>query len=113
MLTRVGNHTIHTACIAMHTDKTSRKDTTIQECAKLTFHESRRIPVTFALPRKESFQMSGNDTIEGIFFGIARPVDVLGSHEAISGCKLQCITPTPSQQQLARLQRGKIQLDRD
>src|SRR5437667_7259854 len=77
------------------------------------FDEFRRIPVTFALPRKESFQMSGNDTIEGIFFGIARPVDVLGSHEAISGCKLQCITPTPSQQQLARLQRGKIQLDRD
>jgi len=66
MPTRVGNQTIQTACSAMHTDETSRKDPTIQEGTELTFDEFRHIPVTLALPGKKSFQMSGNDTIEGI-----------------------------------------------
>ena len=66
MPTRVGNQTIQTACSAMHTDETSRKDPTIQEGTELTLDEFRYIPVSLALPGKKSFQMSGNDTIEGI-----------------------------------------------
>jgi hypothetical protein len=89
----------------------SRKDSTIQEGTELTFEEFRHILVALALPGK-SFQMFGNDTIEGMLFRTTRPVDVLGSREGISDCKFLHKTPAQSGQQHA-LRRGKIRLDRD
>ena len=40
-----------------------------------------------ALLRKEVLQVSSNDAVERILFGIARPVDVFKSHRDITECK--------------------------
>lgn len=47
----------------------------------------RHIPITLTLPGQERFQMSGNHSIQRIFFGIAGPVYVLDCHEDIAECK--------------------------
>jgi len=86
----------------VHTDKTPQKNTTIQERAKFALHKLRHISITLALLCKESFQISRNDTIERVLFGIPRPVDVLDRHEHIAECKPLHICPGNDDNKLQR-----------
>jgi hypothetical protein len=83
-ITRIRYDVIQAACIAVDANKAPRKDTTFDERSEFAFDESRYIPVMFALPDKERFQMSRNHSIQGIFFGIARTVDLFELHEDIA-----------------------------
>ena len=75
-------------------------------------HELRDVPIMLALLREERFQISGNDAVERILFGIARPVDVFKSHRDVRACKHRCIRPlTRTMTYIAR--RTRIPADRD
>jgi len=79
-LARVRNDAIQAACIAMNANKAPPEHTAVQEGTKFALHELRDVPIMLALLREERFQISGNDAVERILFGIARPVDVFKSH---------------------------------
>ena len=93
--------------------KAPRKDTAFSERSEFAFDEFRYIPVMFALPDKERFQMSRNHSIQGIFFGIARTVDLLELHEDIAECKLLHIRADNENSKLQRAASEKIPLFRD
>lgn len=97
----------------MHTDKTSRQNATFDERAKLALDKCRDIAAMLALAGKERFEMSGDDSVQRIFFGIARPVDVLECHGDIAECKLQRIRPHNRDSNLRLLVHEKIRRDRD
>jgi hypothetical protein len=98
VLTGIRNHTIQTACIAVKTDKAPRKDPAFSERTKFTFDEFGHIAVTFELPGKECFQMSGNHSVQRVFFGIARTIDLFELHKDIAERKLQRIRATSAPQ---------------
>ena len=97
----------------MHTDKTSRKNATFDERAKLALHKCRHIAVMLALTGEERFEMSGNDSTQRIFFGIARPVDVLDCHGDMAVCKPQRIRSHNRDSNLRLVVHEKIRQDRD
>ena len=71
----------------MDTDEAPRKHSTIYEGTEFALHELRDISIMLALLRKEALQVSGNNAVERILFGIARPVDGFKSHRDITECK--------------------------
>ena len=71
----------------MWDDRPSRQNTASEEVPKFAFYELRNIPVPFTLAGQECFQMSGNNSVDRILFGIARPVDLLATHEHMAECK--------------------------
>ena len=77
----------------MDAKKAPRQDTAIEELAKLRLHKGRYMAIPFALPGQERFQMSGDDAIKRILFGIARSVDLLDGHEDIGQCTRLDIRP--------------------
>jgi len=111
-LARVRNDAIQAACIAMNANKAPPEHTAVQEGTKFALHELRDVPIMLALLREERFQISGNDAVERILFGIARPVDVFKSHRDVRACKHRCIRPlTRTMTYIAR--RTRIPADRD
>jgi hypothetical protein len=52
----------------MHTKKAASQHTTVQELAKLTFHEAGDISLPLALSEDEGFQVSSDGRIEGALF---------------------------------------------
>ena len=66
----------------MDAKKAVGKHPAFQEAAECAFDESWNVPVARALAGKECFQLSGDDAIERIFFGIAGPIRRIGNHAA-------------------------------
>ena len=67
----------------MDANKATGKDPAIQIRAELALDKAGNVPIPFALSREKRFEMSGDDSIERAFFGIARPVDGIDCHEGI------------------------------
>ena len=84
-------NTIQAARIAMDTEEAPRKHPAVEERAKFALHELRNIPIMLALPGQKRFQISGNDAVERILLGIARPVDIFECHRDVCACKRQRI----------------------
>ena len=51
------------------------------------------VPIPFALSGEKRFQISGDDSIQRVFFRISRPVDGIDSNEGIAECKPLPIRP--------------------
>ena len=54
---------------------------------KFTFHETGHMAIAFALPGEKGLQMSGDNSINGIFFGMARTVGGIGGHAGMAESK--------------------------
>ena len=65
------------------------------------------VPIPFTLSGQERFQMSGDDSIQRVFFRVSRPVDGMGGHEGIAECKPLPIRPHNGDSNLHHGLRGK------
>ena len=75
--------------------------------------ESGHIAVPPALPRKERFQVPGNDSIQWIVFGIPRPVGMLDCHDGFRRMQAVRIRPHNGDSDLHSGGRPKIRFIRD
>ena len=69
--------------------------------------EDRHMAIPLTLASEERLQMSGDDTVERILFGIARPIGLLDRHENIGECKLLHMWPSNEANRLQPAMRGK------
>jgi hypothetical protein len=82
--TRKTDHAIQTACAAMDANETSRQNSAVQERTEFRFNKTRNVPVALALPGEKRFQISTDQLVQRILFGIARPVSAVEGHNTIA-----------------------------
>jgi hypothetical protein len=67
----------------MYTREPVSKHTAFQEGAELALDEAGHTSLPIALPCEKRFQMSFHNSIEWVFFLIARPVHGVDGHEGM------------------------------
>ena len=91
----------------MHTKETMRQNAAFQGRAEFTLDKAGHVPVPFALSGQESLQVSGDDSIQRVFFRISGPVDGIDGHEGIDECNALPIHPRNGDSNLQQGLRGK------
>jgi hypothetical protein len=80
LFARKRNEPVQSARIAVDAKKAVGKHPAFQEGAEFTFDKSWNVPIAGTLVGKECFQLSGDEAMQRIVFGIAGPIRRIGNH---------------------------------